>query len=336
MSLFPSSEAYLEARKNLVGSERAYGVYGNSTGSLLDAEAGRIVETLKRWEEKNHHGVQTDGTGSEAGHKFIFGKPFISKSNLFAIASRAPKGGLLHCHFDAMLPPEDMLPDARVQENLFIKTDVSLTSPGFFTHALPQFTVLPLEKQIEMTESSNLFSKAYVPGNWMKYSTFREMFPAGEEAAEAWLAAKMILTTDRAYHPKQTVDGVWREFGRNVTILRTLLGYETAYRGQFRRMIWKFARDGISYAEIRVALNYKFTISSDDGNRQLSQDEMIQIFASTLDQELPKMKEEGLSFFGVKIIYACMRNSSREAMKWCMDNCISLKQKFPHLICGKF
>jgi adenosine deaminase CECR1 len=101
-------------------------------------------------------------------------------------------------------------------------------------------------------------------------------------------------------------------------------------------MIWKFARDGISYAEIRVALNYRFSISSDDGKRQLSQEEIVQIFADTLDQEQPRIKAEGLSFFGVKIIYACMRNSTREAMEWCMDNCISLKQKFPLLICGKF
>ena len=336
MAHFSSTEVYLQARSNLIRDEHAYSCYDNSTINPLEAKAGRIVETLKKWEERNHHGVQTDGTGNEAGHKFIYNVPSISTSSLFAIALQAPKGALLHCHFEAILPPEGIIRDARGQENLFIKSDVPLTSPDYFTHALPQFAVLPIDEEVEVKGSTNLFSKSYVPGNWMRYSTFRTRFPGGEEAAELWLAAKMALGADHAYHPKQTVDGIWVEFGRNVTIRRCLMGYYTAYREHVRRILWQFARDGISYAEIRVALNYGYSISSDDGKRQLNQDEIVRIFADTLEEEQPKIMADGLSFFGLRIIYACKRKNSREAMKWCMENCITLKQKFPHLICGEF
>ncbi len=128
---------------------------------------------------------------------------------------------------------------------------------------------------------------------------------------------------------------IWRSFIRAVTIIRGLLCYERAYRDQFRRIIWQFAQDGIIYAEIRVALNYCFAIMTDDAKRRYTRREILQLFADVLAEELPKMKNEGFTFYGIKIIYACMRSSSREAMKWCMDNCIEMKQIFPDLICGK-
>jgi adenosine deaminase CECR1 len=123
---------------------------------------------------------------------------------------------------------------------------------------------------------------------------------------------------------------IWQQFIRSVTVIRSMLGYETAYREQFRRVLWKFAQ-----AEIRVALNYGFAIKSDDGTRQLKQKEALEIFQSVLKEEVPKIHAAGHIFYGVKVIYACMRSSSREAMLWCMDNCIEMKQQFPDLICGE-
>jgi adenosine deaminase CECR1 len=84
-----------------------------------------------------------------------------------------------------------------------------------------------------------------------------------------------------------------------------------------------------------VALNYKFTITSDSGERELDMHEILQIFVDVMDQELPRMRDQGFDFFGIKIIYACMRNSTKEAMAWCMEKCIEMKQRFPNLICGK-
>lgn len=131
------------------------------------------------------------------------------------------------------------------------------------------------------------------------------------------------------------ITSIWQQFIRSVTVIRSMLGYETAYREHFRRVLWKFAQDGIMYAEIRVALNYGFAIKSDDGTQQLKQKEVLEIFQQVLREEVPKIHAAGHLFYGAKIIYACMRSSSREGMLWCMDNCIEMKQLFPDLICGK-
>lgn len=119
-------------------------------------------------------------------------------------------------------------------------------------------------------------------------------------------------------------------------VQRSLLCYEAAYKGHFRRILWRFAEDGISYAEIRLAMNYMFTIQSDDGTREYGHGEIMQMLADVLKEETPKIQASGLTFYGVRIIYAVLRGAPKEAMKWCMDTCIELKQKFPDLICGRY
>jgi adenosine deaminase CECR1 len=123
---------------------------------------------------------------------------------------------------------------------------------------------------------------------------------------------------------------------RSVLVLRSLLCYETAYKNHFRRILWRFAEDGISYAEIRLAMNYLSTIQSDDGRRQHGHAEMIQMLADVLKEETPKIQASGLTFYGVKFIYAVLRAAPKEAMRWSIDTCIEVKQKFPDLICGEF
>lgn len=200
-----SVKDYFNARESLINAERALGFEGKVNKSDQEVQAEQIVRKLKKWEERNHHGMRTDGSGREAGHRFLHGVDAIENSQLFKIAQKAPKGSLLHCHFDCILPPRGMLDDARNQDRLHIKSDCPLTTAAFFACALPQFRVLPRDAEPSVT--TNLFSKAYVAGSWMKYSEFLQLFPGGGERAEAWLTNKMVLKSDDAYHPRQTVDG---------------------------------------------------------------------------------------------------------------------------------
>jgi adenosine deaminase CECR1 len=113
------------------------------------------------------------------------------------------------------------------------------------------------------------------------------------------------------------------------------LSFESAYRENIRRLLWAFAQDGVQYAEIRVALNSNFNITSDDGEKLLGVPEVLQLFVDVMKEELPKIRDQGFDFYGIKVIYACRRNDTNEAMRWCMDTCIAMKQRYPDLICGK-
>jgi adenosine deaminase CECR1 len=113
-----------------------------------------------------------------------------------------------------------------------------------------------------------------------------------------------------------------------------MLGYETAYREHFRRILWRFAEDGISHGEIRYGLDYGYFIKSDDGTRKIGVPEIVKMLSVVLKEEVPKIRATGLPFWGAKVIYACMRNSSKEAMAWNMNTAIEMKQAYPEVICG--
>lgn len=117
-------------------------------------------------------------------------------------------------------------------------------------------------------------------------------------------------------------------------MIRALLGYETAYREHFRRILWAFAQDGLSYGEIRYGLDYGYFIKTDDGRGKLGVAEIVKILSDVLKEEVPKIRATGLPFWGAKVIYACMRNSSKEAMAWNMNMAIEMKQAYPEVICG--
>lgn len=58
-----SVEDYFRARESFVNAERALGYESKVNRSDLEARAQEIVQTLKKWEEYNHHGVRVDGSG---------------------------------------------------------------------------------------------------------------------------------------------------------------------------------------------------------------------------------------------------------------------------------
>jgi adenosine deaminase CECR1 len=195
---------YLKARDSLVSAEKALGYESLVERTPLESTAEEIIYRLKEWEDRNVYGIKSDGSGHEAGHRFLHGLDLVSDSKLFEVATKAPKGCLLHCHYDCLLPPDTVLADARKQPNLYIRSDVPLISAGLFAHALPQFGVFG---QATPPAESNMFHETYVSGSWMRYSSFLRRFPGGAAKAETWLRKRMVLQPDDAYHPKQTVNG---------------------------------------------------------------------------------------------------------------------------------
>lgn len=202
---YASIEDYAAARKALIAAERNLGYEGRAQRTALEAQADEILLKLKAWEEYNHHGINSDGSGHEAGHRFLHGLDSVTNSKLLAVSLKAPKGCLLHCHYDAMIPPETIFSDARNQPLLYISTDIPLTSAEFFAHAFPRFNVFA--DSAAPGDIGDLFSPAYVAGSWMKYSEFQARFPGGPDRVEAWLRNIMVLRIDDIYHPRQTVNG---------------------------------------------------------------------------------------------------------------------------------
>ncbi len=149
------------------------------------------------------YGVHRDGSSHEPADQFRRFKHFIDNSE---VAKRAPKGALLHCHSDAMLPPSELISIAQgmKKEKNYIKTDAPLTDAGFLKHALPTFQVLP-KVEAERYKNTDNFGSIYVLGEWMLLSIFRLLFPGGVVEAGEW-TLKFALDLEDIYHTSHTVN----------------------------------------------------------------------------------------------------------------------------------
>ncbi|KAJ5609943.1 hypothetical protein N7510_006662 [Penicillium lagena] len=299
--------------------------------SALEVQANKIFERIRITEHERILSV----SGPEADKKFYSALSAIETSDLMRIARRAPKGALLHCHFDAMLPPETMIPVAQEMHNMHIRCTVPLATPCSFVEALPEMRLLTQTEAAAMSHV-NIFHEDYSLETWMPYRNFRQQFPTGEQAADKWLVSKILLQKHDAYSPERTnlETSIWKCMNNSMRINRGLLRYERAWREYIRRIIWNLAEDGICYAEIRFAMHYGSTVTTDNGERTLSHEEMLEIVQEVLQQEKEKLGRREILFYGIKIIYANLRGCTQWEMKWCIDDVIHLKQRYPDLICG--
>ena len=272
-------------------------------------------------------------------------KHIIDTTELLSIAKRAPKGALLHCHLDAMLPPLDsLIKSARNRKGLCLSLDMKSDSPNWIQDALPSFIMLPAE-DAEKADALSFFDPAFVPGvhgkgiaykpgTYTTWTRFCDEFPGGVTAAEDFVAKRILLNREDVYHSSQTVDGIWHQFNRAFATMRGLLLYQSAFMEHFRLVLLDLITDNISYAEIRVAFHRHNDVWTDDGSRIIPRADLLGLMETCIKDEIAAAAAAGKTFYGIKIIFAVLRSGTTEDMEYAMDECIVLKQAFPNLICG--
>lgn len=236
---YPSTTAYAESRAALLEVEHAaaFDYSACKSASPTEKKANDIVKALLDLESSTVYGVHHNGLGHEPAHQFRRARHLIDESKIFEIAKRAPKGALLHCHLDAMLPPQELIEIATGMANMGIRTDCALTHKGFFEHAMPTFHVLG-KKDVEKCKDTDVFSSSYLAGQWMLLSKFKETFPGGAGKADEWIASKIMLDVDDIYHTSQTVNGYFSLFLplsnlRSRLLIRIGYGSLSSARSQF-------------------------------------------------------------------------------------------------------
>ncbi|KAF3048577.1 hypothetical protein E8E11_006427 [Didymella keratinophila] len=160
--------------------------------------------------------------------------------------------------------------------------------------------------------------------------------PVELNAAENWLKSKMVLSPTEAYGESQTVNGVWARFNQATRCFKGLLNYEQVYKWYIGKAIDKMIEEKVMYAELRPMLLDKF-IPTNDGKGKITNWEQMQMVIDgyMAKQEELKAKGELDKFpFGLKIVYCTPRSIPKKMMQEEMKQCIELKERFPHLICG--
>ena len=94
--------------------------------------------------------------------------------------------------------------------------------------------------------------------------------------------------------------------------------------------------DNIQYAEIRPNFMSTNSLKSDDGSKLMGNEEIMRIIDEELKSTMMKLAREGKYFGGMKVIYCTPRSFKKSQIEAALNECIHLKQKYPHLLCGKF
>jgi len=117
--------------------------------------------------------------------------------------------------------------------------------------------------------------------------------------------------------------------------MKGLFAYESAFRSYTRACIEDFVADNIQYAEIRPNFMSTNSLKTDDGSKTMGNEDILRIIDEELKNTKVKLAREGKYFGGMKVIYCTPRSFKKPQIQAALDECIQLKQKYAHLICGK-
>lgn len=331
---------YLAERERLIAEDRQWRVDALALGQATDAErkADEIVRKLRAEENETVWGPNAPPIPGSLhlfpGMGFLTARDTIVNTKLYSILSKMPKGGVLHAHLDAMVDTRVLLDLALKFPAYHVRTDVSLTKETIST-ILPEFSPL---RETEWTTARSITGENYMPGSWVPLSTARETFDpnlGGPQGFDEWVIGALTINPNEAYHTHNTTDKIWVKFQSTFGVARGLVRYFPLWTEYIRHFFLSSVQDGISYAEPRIPFFSRYMIGA-DGEENISHREWLITFDRVVNEVKVELARLGRAdeFIGSKIIYSALRNCTPDELEWYLEDCIALKQEFPHLICG--
>ncbi|RPD64538.1 Metallo-dependent hydrolase [Lentinus tigrinus ALCF2SS1-7] len=329
---------YIRERERLIAEDRSRRVDALALAQATDAEkrADEIVRRIRSEENETVWGPDAPPIPGSMhvfpGMGFLTARETIVKTKLFEIASKMPKGALLHAHLDAMVNARVLLHIALKYPAIHVRTTEKLTA-GNVKATLPEFCPLP---EREWTSVKSLTGSGYEPGTWVPLTSAREAFGfGGPEGFDDWVVAALTINPSEAYVTHNTTDKIWKKFGTTFMVARGMSRYFPVYEDYVREFFRSSVEDGISYIESRMPLWYKYMIGP-DGQENVPHREWLLAYDRVMKEVKEEFAKQGRAdaFIGSKIIYCTKRDATCEELEWYLEDCIALKQEFPHLICG--
>ncbi|KAJ1303110.1 hypothetical protein OPQ81_011311 [Rhizoctonia solani] len=286
----PSINEYLERRADLIAEERAIrfdtGAIQNATAK--EQSAVEIVDALRRRKQESIWYANPD---KELGTPYLWAKDTIAQTDLFKLIKKMPKGALLHAHSDAMVDAKYLFQLTLDYPSIHLRTASALNSSGPFP--TPIFRPLSQTEADQYLNNSLPTSPDYVPNSWISAQRFREGFPSelgGKDGFDKWIISSMTISADDTYVQYNTT-------------AKGLTRYEPIYRRYLNQLLASQIEDGISYVEIRLGYSPARTVISEDGTRNLTNSQVLDITQSIIDGVKTSLQKQGRGdeFVGARV-----------------------------------
>ncbi|CDO77648.1 hypothetical protein BN946_scf184963.g5, partial [Trametes cinnabarina] len=242
-----------------------------------------------------------------------------------------PKGGLLHAHLDATVRADILLRFAIQQPAVHVRVSEALTS-ATLRSVSPQFRPLP---RSEWTSLSSLTDQQYSSNSWVSIQNARNNFSpemGGPEGFDRWVIDALMINPSEAYGTHDTTTKIWQKFQATFAVSSGLIRFAPVFSQYIKEFLLSSIADGISYVEPRI----NFNMFNEDGEENIPHRVWVQMFDRVVNEVKGELKAQDREdeFVGAKIIYSTIRNVSCSDLEFYLEDCLALKQEFPHLIAG--
>lgn len=347
MSRDMDMEGYSRQRDQLIHEDRALRVDAARLDSLrltaTEAKAEAAVRAIRTSEaasvwDADRSILDYDPLDSTPnifpGMAFLTARETVTKTELFRILNKMPKGALLHAHLDAMVNIDVLLKLALAQPAMHVRAPTHLTASNIKA-TLPKFKALPPAASSTL---SSLTSPTYGGSEWVPLHLARERFDeslGGPGGFDSWVKRALTINPSEAYGTHNTPTKIWAKFTSTFMTCHNLIYYFPIFEQYVREFILSSIEDGISYVEARVNFLYKY-MTGLDGSENVPHREWLLSIDRVINEVKAELAKQGRQdeFVGVKIIYTTIRFISPEELEWYTEDALALKQEFPHLIAG--
>ncbi|KAK0385009.1 hypothetical protein NLU13_7487 [Sarocladium strictum] len=331
----PFLKQYLAGRDDLISQERSSRSDASFRSSLspIAKRACAIVERIREHEQRTVWSAEVEEAMAQESRQCVFpgmmfmtAKERMESTRLWKIVRKMPKGCLLHAHLDATVEFDFVLEELLKMPNMHMSSDRPLDTPEALENGFPKFRY----RHKEVTDGS-IWDKDYTPEKFILLTKCADDFPGGRAAFLKWLKGRCVLSLSDSHEQHHGIDAIWEKFAKCFVVVATMIHYEPMFRSFLRRLMSLLKADGVNWVELRFTWPLDYCRDRQE-EPETDYSHMFQV----IEQEVARFKasEEGKGFWGLTMIWTSLRSSDTRPLIESMDNCITTKMEFPHLIAG--
>lgn len=337
----PFIQKYMAGRKALIEQEKKqrHDVMFKQTMSPMAKQAAKIMASIRKRElrdvwtsEFEETLADKNGGNLYPGMMFTLARQRMEGTDLWKIIEKMPKGALLHAHLDAMIDIDWLVDQTLLERGLTIQA-----SEGLADRSKRQTTPIQIRFRTEhemskFKKGTSIWSTDYESDTPISLREAQRSFPDDDITFKKWIISRCTISAEESLAHHHGLDAIWRKFQSCFLTIGQMLFYEPLFRKAMQRVLGQLVTDGISYVDFRIAFRFEFRRKGETSGEIGKFD----AFFAAFGEEIEKFKrtEAGKNFRGARMIWTVIRSLDTRSIAESMQECIRIKKKFPHLVCG--
>ncbi|RMZ88811.1 hypothetical protein DV736_g3951, partial [Chaetothyriales sp. CBS 134916] len=351
----PFIQKYMSGRQALIEQEKKqrHDQVFKQTMSPMAKQAAKIMAAVRRKELKlvwtsdfEQSLADKNGGNLYPGMMFMLARERMETTELWKMIERMPKGALLHAHLDAMVDVDWLIDQTLSETGLCLQSAEPLSDESVRERAALQIRYYPDSTLSKLSRKANnsIWTRHYDPNTPIPIREAQRTFPEHDRTFKKWLASRCVITAEESLAHHHGLDAIWRKFQSCFLAIGQMLFYEPIFRRALRRLLGQLVADGITYIDFRLAFRFQWRAQGQtdpcpddsDNHNGSSADCFFKAFGETISdfQKQQQQQEHQPKFHSARMIWTNIRAGDTRTQARHMQQCIHMKQKYPHLISG--